>query len=247
MANKPQIGLSQSPLALLQKLGIATGGQQSGGASDVERMLSQLSGPRYTNSLAPVANPELIGSGNANLSNTMNNAYQNIFGYVGQDAANSLAWAQQAQARREAAEAQAKQAALQAKLLAAQKKAALAGLGGGGTSNTGGAGPINTNTGGGYSLPWDNKPANNNLKLPMAGDNKKPTSPYDNGGMVIVAPPKPKTNSPIAWAAYQAALAASQAAAKIASNAKNKKKPPAKSKPTNVMKPTRVPAPKKKK
>jgi hypothetical protein len=220
MANRPALGVSQIPL-LLQKLGLATGGQS--GASDVERMLSQLSGPRLTNSLTPVANAESIGAGNANLNNLMQSSYPNIFGYVGQDAANSLAWAQQAQARREAAEAQAKQAALQAKLLQAQKKAALSGLGGG----TGGTGTINTNTGGSYNLPWNS--GNKTKPSPIAGDKLKLDPVPDTDLAPLVAPPVPRKGaSAIEWAAYRAALAVVQNAAKAMSNrskSKSNKKP----------------------
>lgn len=213
MRNKPELSVNadQYPL-LLQKLGLATGGQNTGG-SDIEQLITSLSGPRLINSLTPLAHPESIGSSNGGLNSLLQN-YQTTFGLVNQDAANSLAWAQQAQAKREAAEAAKRQAALQAKLLEAQKKAALAGLGGvgGGNGVSGGTGNYNLNP---LPLLNPNKPTSNSkVKLPKAKSKPPKAMPP------IVAPPKPKTNNPIEWAVYNALLAVANSVAKAGSNKK---------------------------
>lgn len=118
----PQLGVNNNPLMqLLAKLGSATGQDQT---NPIDSLIRSMSGPKPTNSLTPVASPETIGAANGNLNNNLQQHYQNMFGMISADAANSLNWAQQAAAKRQAEEAQARQLALQKLLLQQQKNAA---------------------------------------------------------------------------------------------------------------------------
>jgi hypothetical protein len=225
---------------LLQQLGFATGGQigsQRGGASNIEQLIMQLTGgPRSTNALSPVANEGAIGQNNQGINSLLQSSFPNVFNLVGADASNSLLWAQQAAAKRAAAEAEAKQAALQKRLLEAQRKAAVSGIGTG-TSGTGAVGGSSARYGlDAMPLIDPNKAKTPKLKLPTVNSKVKVASRVP---APIIAADLGKNKSAISSALENSINAALSAASKLTTpKPKSNKK---------ISKPTPVPPPKKKK